>query len=195
MKKALTDKQKKFVEEYLVDLNATQAAIRAGYKKNTARKTGSENLTKPDIQIAIQKARNKLSCKTEITQERVLAEYAKIAFFDPKKLFNDDGSLKQVCEMDDETASVISSFEVATKIVKADKKDASESISHIESVTSKVKLVDKKGALDSISRHLGMFNDKLKVSGTVGHEVKREVVRNILKEIDGSTRGLQNKTR
>ncbi|WP_213431657.1 terminase small subunit, partial [Paenibacillus dendritiformis] len=75
---ALTAKQKAFVQEYLIDLNATQAAIRAGYSAKTARKIGAENLTKPDIQKAIQEAMERREKRTEITQDRVLQELAKI---------------------------------------------------------------------------------------------------------------------
>ena len=92
----LTPKQARFVEEYLVDLNATQAAIRAGYSEQTARSIGYENLTKPDIQQAIDEARGKQQQRTEITADRVLEEYAKIAFFDPRKLFTADGAIKPV---------------------------------------------------------------------------------------------------
>lgn len=77
---ALTEKQKRFVEEYLVDLNATQAAIRAGYKEKTARTIGAENLTKPDIAAAIQKAIADRQERTAITQDMVLKELAVIGF-------------------------------------------------------------------------------------------------------------------
>jgi phage terminase small subunit len=68
----MTPKQERFVEEYLVDLNATQAAIRAGYSAKTAFTIGHENLRKPYIQEAIQKAKTKVSEKLEITVETVL---------------------------------------------------------------------------------------------------------------------------
>lgn len=68
----LTDKQKLFVKEYLIDLNATQAAIRSGYSEDTAKQIGSENLSKPYLQEAIQKEMSKRSNKTEITAEYVL---------------------------------------------------------------------------------------------------------------------------
>ena len=69
----LTPKQARFVEEYLVDLNATQAAIRAGYSEQTARVIGHENLTKPDIQKAITERRQEMQQRTAITADRVLA--------------------------------------------------------------------------------------------------------------------------
>lgn len=77
---ALTEKQKRFVAEYLVDLNATQAAIRAGYSEKTAGSVGNENLKKPEIQNAIQKAVADRQQRTEITQDKVLDELGKVAF-------------------------------------------------------------------------------------------------------------------
>ena len=76
----LSDKQKKFIDEYLVDLNATQAAIRAGYKEKTADRTGAENLRKPQIQREIQKRMQERQQRTEVTQDMVVKELAAIAF-------------------------------------------------------------------------------------------------------------------
>lgn len=75
---ALTAKQKAFVREYLVDLNATQAAIRAGYSSNTATKIASENMTKPDIQKAVQAALKAREKRTEVTQDYVIAKLREI---------------------------------------------------------------------------------------------------------------------
>ena len=68
----LTPKQQRFVEEYLIDLNATQSAIRAGYSEKTAKEIGSENLTKPNIAKAIQEAQESLSNKTQLTVDIVV---------------------------------------------------------------------------------------------------------------------------
>ena len=76
----LTDKQKRFVAEYLVDLNATQAAIRAGYSKKTADRIGPELLGKTCVSEAIQVAMRDREKRTEITQDRVLNELGKVAF-------------------------------------------------------------------------------------------------------------------
>ena len=76
----MTAKQERFVQEYLVDLNATQAALRAGYSEKTARSIGAENLSKPDIEKAIADALEARRLRTEITQDRVLEELAAIAF-------------------------------------------------------------------------------------------------------------------
>jgi phage terminase small subunit len=75
----MTPKQQLFVREYLVDLNATQAAIRAGYSAKTARSIGSELLTNPDIAAAVQAAADKRSAKAEITAQAVLQNIQRIA--------------------------------------------------------------------------------------------------------------------
>jgi phage terminase small subunit len=92
-RKALTDKQARFVEEYLVDLNATQAAIRAGYSKKTARQIGEENLSKPDIATAVQAAMDERAKATAITAENVLKRLWEIACADP----NDVVQYRRVC--------------------------------------------------------------------------------------------------
>ena len=85
---ALRPKQQRFVDEYLTDLNATQAAVRAGYSRKTANRIASENLTKPDIRGAISQAQRLRSERTEVTQDRVIQEIAKIAFFDVSRMFD-----------------------------------------------------------------------------------------------------------
>lgn len=143
----LTDKQKKFCEEYLIDLNATQAAIRAGYSEDTATEIGYENLRKPHIQEYVQSAQKALSEKTGITHERLLAEYAKIAFSDIRELYAGDNQLLDVRQMDDTIAGAVMSVEV----------DEMYAGTMIIGHTKKVKLYNKLQALDSIGKHLGFF--------------------------------------
>lgn len=82
----LNARQQRFVQEYLIDLNATQAAIRAGYSKKTARQAGAENLSKPVIAGAISDAQKKVGEQAGITAERVLTEIWNIATADPRDL-------------------------------------------------------------------------------------------------------------
>lgn len=82
----LNPKQQRFVDEYLVDLNATQAAIRAGYSVDTAGSIGHENLKKPEIQLAIAEARKLQQERTGITADKVLKEIASIAMADAREL-------------------------------------------------------------------------------------------------------------
>lgn len=81
-KPKLTRKQAVFVKQYLIDLNATQAAIRSGYSKKTARQIGTENLDKPAIKAAIEEANTKLLKSLDITAERTLRERARLAYYD-----------------------------------------------------------------------------------------------------------------
>lgn len=152
----MTPKQSRFVAEYLIDLNATQAAIRAGYSKRTARFMAAENLAKPYIAAEVKQAMAERAARTEITADRVLKELAKLAFFDIRKAFNPDGSLKPLDEMDDETAASIAGLEV-TELSDADGNAAGR--------VKKIKIADKRAALVDIGRHLGMWNDKLTLKG------------------------------
>src|SRR5437879_2160483 len=105
----LTAKQQLFVKEYLVDLIATHAAIRAGYSQRNAKQIGYNLLAKPQVARAVAEAQAKRAEKLDITAERVLRELARIGFADPRKLFTEDGRLKPIGELDDETAASIAS--------------------------------------------------------------------------------------
>ncbi|MFG1243644.1 terminase small subunit [Xanthobacter sp. V7C-4] len=153
----MTPKQRVFVREYLVDLNATQAAIRAGYSPRTAVKIGSENLLKPDIAREIQRAMDERAARTGVTAERVLQEIAKLAFLDIRKAFNPDGSMKPLDQLDDETAAAIAGLEVSEEL--------DEGGEVVRARLKKLKLSDKIGALTLLARHLGMLNDKLTLKG------------------------------
>lgn len=101
---SLAPKQERFVAEYLVDLNATQAAIRAGYSAKTAYSAGQRLLKHVEIQKRVSAGKGKQLAKAEITAERVIAEIARLCLSDVRKLFNDDGSLKKPKDWDDDTA-------------------------------------------------------------------------------------------
>lgn len=145
---ALTAKQKAFVQEYLIDLNATQAAIRAGYSAKTANRIANENLSKPDIQTAIQKAMDKRAQRTEITADRVLQELAKIGFANMADytVWGPNGvALKDSTQLTmDQTAAISEVSETIT--------EAGGSI--------RFKLHNKIAALERIGKHLGMFDDR-----------------------------------
>lgn len=147
MKKGLTPKQQRFVQEYLIDLNATQAAIRAGYSEKTSFRIGAENLQKPAIQAAIQADMSKREARTEIKQDSVLLEIARVAFSDPRKMF-EDNRLKSINEIDDDTAAAISSIKVSTK------SNEGGEVKFIH----EIKFWSKTSALEMGGKHLGMFS-------------------------------------
>jgi phage terminase small subunit len=154
----LTTKQLSFCSEYLVDLNATQAAIRAGYSGPNVRKTASDLLAKPDIQEEVARRMKLREKRTEITQDRVLAELANIAFFDIRKTVDQEGRPLPLNQLDNETARAI----ISADICKFG--NAEVGIGEI----TKLRFSDKRAALVDIGKHLGMFKDKIEVTGENG---------------------------
>ena len=161
----LTAKQVRFVDEYLVDFNATQAAIRAGYKAKTAHVIGAENLRKPKIAEEIARRQKDLQKRTEVSQDRVVKELARIAFaniadyihVETQTRTKDDGTeVTYQTVMFSETQELSADQRAALAVVK-------QSVNGFE-----LKLHDKIKALELLGRHIGMFNDKLSLSGTDG---------------------------
>lgn len=160
----LTDKQKAFVDEYLKDLNATAAAERAGYSKKTAYSIGQENLSKPVIKEYLQKRQADRERRTEITQDRVLQELAKIGFADIKSYLAFKTALTTVGHDDD--GNPIFDYAQVIELNDSEEVDGAPiSEVSLKDGTLKFKLHDKVAALEKIGRHLGMFNDKLKIEG------------------------------
>lgn len=153
----LTPKQQAFVDEYVIDLNATQAAIRAGYSPRSAGAIAGSLLQKHEIQLALKQVQEERSAKTKITAERVLQELARIAFFDPRNMLNADGSPKPIQDLDDDTAAVLAGMDIAEEY------EGSGEDRVFKGYTKKVKLADKVAALNLSMRHLGMLTDKLEV--------------------------------
>lgn len=148
----MTDKQKRFCDEYLIDLNATQAAIRAGYKVDNAQQIGSENLSKLVIHNAIGKAMAERSKRTGISQDRIVIELAKIAFVKITDVVDANGRIKSGASSDD--LACIESIKY--------KESESETGSSVE---REVKIASKLKALELLGKHLGMFTDKVKIDG------------------------------
>lgn len=164
----MTKKQKRFVEEYLIDLNATQAAIRAGYSPDSAKEIGSENLTKPDIAKAVDQAIAERSRRTGVNADRVVRELAKIAFVNAGEVVDLDTALLMDKISDDDMAAIQS---VKVKTFGED------------GIEREVKLADKLKALELLGKHLGLFKDKVEINGNVKADMSS--LSSILKEIKG----------
>jgi len=149
----MTEKQKRFCEEYLVDLNATQAAIRAGYSPAAASDIGSENLRKPQIRARIDAALAEQSKRTGVTADRVVRELAKVAFVNAQDVVNFNSATVKSGAARDDTAA-ISSVKVKT-IPTADG----------DGVEREIKMADKIKALELLGRRLGLFTDNVNLSG------------------------------
>ena len=148
---ALSEKRQRFCEEYLIDSNATQAAIRAGYSPKTANEQGARLLANVSIQKVIAKAIAERSKRTGINQDRVIQELARIAFVNPQNVIDsEDASVREDATEDD--LACIQSVKVKTM-------DGAKG----KSVEREVRLNDKMKALELLGKHLGMFKDKLEV--------------------------------
>lgn len=154
MARKLTDKQKKFVEEYLIDLNATQSAIRAGYSPKTANEQGARLLANVSIQEAISKAMAERSRRTGINQDRIVQELARIAFVKITDVVDSDGEINTNASDDD--LACIESYKV----------EDSDSVNGSSS-KREVKLASKIKALELLGKHIGMWNDKIQVDVSI----------------------------
>lgn len=145
-KRPLTDKQQRFVEEYLVDLNATQAAIRAGYSTKTADDIGHQLLHHCRVSEEIARAKAERSRRTGVSQDRVIEELAKIAFLKPEDAINFDSATVRD-DAPPEVLACIAGCKVKTMV--GENGDMTE---------REVKLCDKLKALDMLAKHLGMYD-------------------------------------
>jgi phage terminase small subunit len=150
----LNEKQQRFVDEYLIDLNATQAAIRTGYSAKTADVQGSRLLANVKVQQAISVAMAERSKRTGVNQDRVVLELAKVAFVKMTDIVDEYGRIRSDASSDD--LSCIESM----KYKSSDTDTGS-------SVEREVKLSSKLKALELLGKHLGMWNDKLDVNVTL----------------------------
>ena len=166
----MTKNQKRFVDEYLIDLNATQAAIRAGYSPETAGSIGSENLKKPEIRACIEKAMAERSKRTGINQDRIIMELAKIGLLNPKDLVDfDEATVKEGASAEDLAAIA------SVRVKRFPTKDG-------EGIEREIKMHDKTKALELLGKHFGMFKDKVEVSGL---EDEKKKLDDILQQMRG----------
>ena len=185
VKKKLPEKQCLFCKEYLVDLNATQAAIRAGYSPKTSMQQGQRLLTRPEIQAALQKEMDKRAKRVEVTADEVLAEFAKIGMSDVTDYLSVE-TARVLVDRDPTTGDPISEITQMlllknTADIPPDKLAAISEIKQAKDGSISFKLHDKVRALDSMARHLGMFIDKSQVKVTHDFEdmSDEELVRSI----------------
>jgi phage terminase small subunit len=142
----VTPKREKFCQEYLIDLNATQAAIRAGYSKKTASSMGEQLLRFLEVQNRISQLQRKRIERTEVTADHVINALARIANIDPRRMYDEDGQLIPANKLPDDIAMAVAGIE------------------HGDKGGIKIKLNDRLKALELLGRHLAMFTDKVEAS-------------------------------
>lgn len=149
-------KQSAFVAEYLIDLNATQAAIRAGYSAKVANRIGSRLLSKEDIKAAIAQGKGRQLERADLSAARVLEELRRIAFTDMRGFFDAAGNLKPITELTAEQGAALAGFEVI-------KKNATAGDGVVDTI-HKFKAWDKIRALEALAKHFGLLVDRVEVS-------------------------------
>lgn len=152
---SLSPKQKRFCEEYMIDLNATQAAIRAGYSVKTAGQIGEQNLKKLDISRKIEQLQAERSRRTGLHADRVLQELAKIAFVNPVDVIDTETATVKSADPDDTAA--IASVRQKTFPTKAGE----------IGIEREIKFYDKVKALELLGKHLGLFSDKISLESAL----------------------------
>jgi len=174
----MTPQRLRFVQEYAVDLNGAAAVIRAGYAASDANNQAYRLLRDVEVQAAVAAELAIKRKRNQITQDRVLQELARIAFFDPRKLFYADGSPKGIHELDDDTAAAIAGMDVS------DIFEGTGPSRRFVGQLKKYKLADKMAALTTAMRHLGMLNDKLVVQGDPDNPVEvRQVAMTLAEQV------------
>ncbi len=162
----LTDRQRVFCEEYLVDLNGYAAAVRAGYSQKTARQMASQNLEHPAVTAYLAQLMKERSERTQITADRVITEVARLGFSDLRKLFGKNGELLPIQQWPDDVAAAVSSVEVDELF-----EGFGENRVQV-GYTKKVKLWDKGKALEMLGRHLKLFVDRMEHTGPNGGPIQ-----------------------
>lgn len=164
----MTDKQKLFCDEYIKDFNASRAykKIYTTCKKDeTAKAAASRLLTNVNVQAYIQQRKEELQKRVDITQEDVIKELSRIAFGDIRKLYNEYGGLKNIQDLDDDTAAIITSVETTEEFEGYG--DDREQVGY----TKKLKMADKIKALDLLGKYFGIFKEKVEINSDKPFEV------------------------
>lgn len=163
----LPPRQAAFVREYLVDLNGTQAAIRAGFSKRGASVTAARLLAKPKISEAISEARQRREQRIEIRAEDVLLELKRLATVDLGQAFDVNGRLLPIREMPEDVRRAIASVDVFEEWGP----DGGAQLGELR----RVKFWDKTKALESLGKHLRLFTERLEHSGPDGAPITIEI--------------------
>jgi len=169
MSNSLTPKQEKFSQKFVELGNASEAYRQAYDAENMSPEAIHEEAYRltnnPDVALRIEHLQELSRKRHEVTVDRIIHEFARLAFLDIRKAFDEDGNMRPIHELDDDTAAAIAGLEIEKRFSSFGD-DEGKPI--VESRTHKIKFSDKKGALDSLARHLGMFIDKTEITGKDG---------------------------
>jgi len=146
----LNDKQERFCREYVIDLNGTQAAIRAGYSEKTANEQAAALLAKLSIKQRVKELQDKIGERLDLTADMVVNELKALGFYSIQDFIADDNSIEAIKQLDREKAKPIVGIKVIERYV-----GTGENVEKI--VTTEIKTADKRAALVDLGKHLGIF--------------------------------------
>ena len=181
----LNERQRRFAREFIVDPNATQAAIRAGYSKRTAYEIGRKLLKKVEIAAAINKGQARLAAKVEVTAEKIIAELVKIGFSNMMDYMRVGPAGDPVLDFSKITRDQAAALtEVTVEDFLDGRADDKREVRRV-----KFKLADKRAALVDLGKHLGMFVERTEHTGAGGgpiefRDARQRVVDRIRKEVE-----------
>ena len=171
----ITDRMKKFVDEYLIDFNATQAAIRAGYSPDTANEQGSQLLARPDIRELVAEGQKAIAERTQTFQDNAVDELKIVGFSDLADFLTvKEGGIVEQKSFDQLTKAQTKCIKKIKQTVRTSH-SSDGTILH-QTATLEVELHDKLRALELLGRHLGMFNDTLRLEGALPLTISFDVL-------------------
>lgn len=177
----LTPVERKFVAEYLVDMNPTAALLRLGWTARTAAQNAQYFLRRPAVREAIARALRRIEAHSVVSAARALEETARIAFSDPRNAIGEDGMVRALADMDEDTARAVASV----KIVVRPGKDGGE-----PTITQELKFWDKNAAIEKILKATGRSGEEPTVNVNMGvvpvlEEEQLSALENRLREVLG----------
>ena len=188
----ITDRMKKFVDEYLIDFNATQAAIRAGYSPDTANEQGSQLLARPDIRELVAEGQRAIAERTQTFQDNAVDELKIVGFSDLADFLTvKDGGIVEQKPFNELTKEQTKCIKKIKQTVRSSH-SADGTILH-QTAVIEIELHDKLKALELLGRHLGMFNDTLRLEGALPLTISFEVAPQVAEVIVTRGQGKEQK--
>jgi len=157
--------RERFVDEFMVDRNATQAAIRAGYSPKTAGSAGHRLLKTVEILAEINRRGSEQSQRLQITSDRIMLELERLALLDPLDMFNPDGSMKALADIPEDARRAIGGLELRELT------PLETPAGPIAVQLRKVKFIDKTRALEDLAKILGLMKEKVEITGKDGKDL------------------------
>jgi phage terminase small subunit len=173
-KESFTEKQKRFCEEYVVDLNATQAAIRAGYSKRSAKVLAVAALTKANVQTYISELQRDIQDRNKLKADDVIQELRALSFWNAVDFIDEGNVIKDLTKLPRELTKAV----VGIKVKQTFLPNPNGEGEPIEEITTELKMVDKRGALVDLGKHLGVFEKDNRQKAPVKIRVKSNNTQN-----------------